>query len=50
MTVFQDARGQGRGAVEAAVKLAKGDRVQLQQVILNLILNGIEAMSAVCCG
>jgi signal transduction histidine kinase len=24
-----------------------GDRVQLQQVVLNLILNGIEAMSAV---
>jgi signal transduction histidine kinase len=47
VTVFQDARGQGRGAVEAAVKLAKGDRVQLQQVVLNLILNGIEAMSAV---
>jgi signal transduction histidine kinase len=24
-----------------------GDRVQLQQVVLNLVLNGIEAMSAV---
>jgi C4-dicarboxylate-specific signal transduction histidine kinase len=24
-----------------------GDRVQLQQVVLNLIMNGIEAMSAV---
>ena len=26
--------------------LIQGDRVQLQQVILNLIVNGIEAMSA----
>jgi inositol transport system substrate-binding protein len=26
-TVFQDARGQGRGAVDAAVKLAKGEKV-----------------------
>jgi len=27
-----------------------GDRVQLQQVILNLIMNGIEAMSTVMGG
>ncbi len=27
VTVFQDARGQGRGAVDAAVKLAKGEHV-----------------------
>lgn len=27
VTVFQDARGQGKGAVDAAVKLAKGDKV-----------------------
>ncbi|HAK35716.1 MAG TPA: rhizopine-binding protein, partial [Pantoea sp.] len=27
-TVFQDARGQGEGAVQAAVKLAKGEKVQ----------------------
>jgi ABC-type sugar transport system substrate-binding protein len=27
VTVFQDGRGQGRGAVEAAVKLAKGEKV-----------------------
>ena len=26
-TVFQDARGQGRGAVDAAIKLAKGEKV-----------------------
>ncbi len=26
---------------------AKGDRIQLQQVVLNLVMNGIEAMSAV---
>jgi signal transduction histidine kinase len=29
------------------VPLIQGDRVQLQQVILNLIMNGIEAMAAV---
>src|SRR5207245_3603488 len=29
------------------LELIMGDRVQLQQVILNLIMNGIEAMSAV---
>jgi inositol transport system substrate-binding protein len=28
VTVFQDAAGQGQGAVEAAVKLAKGESVQ----------------------
>ena len=27
-TVFQDAKGQGRGAVDAAVKLAKGEKVE----------------------
>jgi C4-dicarboxylate-specific signal transduction histidine kinase len=32
------------------VALVEGDRVQLQQVILNLILNSIEAMSAVAEG
>jgi signal transduction histidine kinase len=30
-----------------ALPLVLGDRVQLQQVVLNLIMNGIEAMSAV---
>ena len=29
------------------IELVAGDRVQLQQVILNLVMNGIEAMSAV---
>ncbi len=28
VTVFQDARGQGKGAVDAAVKLAKGEHVE----------------------
>lgn len=27
-TVFQDAKGQGEGAVQAAVKLAKGENVE----------------------
>ena len=27
-TVFQDAKGQGAGAVQTAVKLAKGEQVQ----------------------
>jgi inositol transport system substrate-binding protein len=27
VTVFQDGRGQGKGSVEAAVKLAKGEKV-----------------------
>ena len=27
VTVFQDAKGQGRGAIDAAVKLAKGEKV-----------------------
>ena len=30
-----------------ALPLVRGDRVQLQQVLLNLIMNGIEAMTAV---
>jgi PAS domain S-box-containing protein len=35
-----------RTELAAALPPVKGDRVQLQQVVLNLILNGIEAMSA----
>jgi ABC-type sugar transport system substrate-binding protein len=27
VTVFQDARGQGRGALDAAVKLSRGEKV-----------------------
>jgi signal transduction histidine kinase len=34
-------------ALTAADRPVVGDRVQLQQVLLNLILNGVEAMSAV---
>jgi signal transduction histidine kinase len=33
--------------LSAAERMVLGDRVQLQQVMLNLIMNGIEAMSAV---
>jgi len=33
--------------LSAADRIVLGDRVQLQQVVLNLIMNGIEAMSAV---
>jgi len=36
-----------RMAVAANLPRVPGDRVQLQQVILNLVMNGIEAMSAV---
>ena len=28
VTVFQDAAGQGKGAVDAALKLAKGDKIE----------------------
>jgi PAS domain S-box-containing protein len=36
-----------RTQLSAAVPQAMGDRIQLQQVILNLIMNGADAMSAV---
>ena len=36
-----------RTALPSDDRLVLGDRVQLQQVILNLIMNGIEAMSAI---
>ena len=36
-----------RTALTAAGRLVVGDRVQLQQVVLNLILNGVEAMNSV---
>ena len=36
-----------RAELEGDVPPVRGDRVQLQQVVLNLIMNGIEAMSAV---
>jgi PAS domain S-box-containing protein len=36
-----------RMALAAGLPRVMGDRVQLQQVILNLVMNGIEAMSAV---
>jgi inositol transport system substrate-binding protein len=32
-TVFQDGKGQGRGAAEAAIKVAKGEPVQKEQFI-----------------
>ena len=36
-----------RAQLEGNIPPVLGDRVQLQQVVLNLIMNGIEAMSAV---
>jgi signal transduction histidine kinase len=36
-----------RTVLAEGLPLIQGDRVQLQQVILNLIINGIEAMTAV---
>jgi C4-dicarboxylate-specific signal transduction histidine kinase len=36
-----------RTALEAALPLVVGDRVQLQQVLINLVINGIEAMASV---
>jgi len=33
--------------LQAELQPVEGDRVQLQQVVLNLVLNGVEAMSAV---
>src|SRR4030095_12230990 len=35
-----------RTELAAALPPVLGDRVQLQQVVLNLVMNGIEAMSA----
>ena len=34
VTVFQDAAGQGKGAVDAALKLAKGETVEKKVYIL----------------
>ena len=36
-----------RVALAAALPSALGDRVQIQQVIINLVMNGVEAMAAV---
>jgi inositol transport system substrate-binding protein len=33
VTVFQDAKGQGRGALDAAVKLTKGEKVEQHTMI-----------------
>jgi len=50
MLTRNEATGKGvaiRMELAAGLPAVLGDRVQLQQVILNLILNGIEAMSSV---
>jgi C4-dicarboxylate-specific signal transduction histidine kinase len=48
LTAGELARNQVSLTTELAVDLAPvlGDRIQLQQVLLNIILNGVEAMSA----
>jgi signal transduction histidine kinase len=35
------------GSIETALPAVLGDRVQLQQVIMNLLINGIQAMTTV---
>ncbi len=44
---LQRARAIVRTELDAELPLVAGDRVQLQQVVLNLVLNAAEAMSAV---
>jgi signal transduction histidine kinase len=50
---FRGYRGTGTDGVSVQTRLTKGlapvqgDRVQLQQVVLNLILNAVEAMSSI---
>lgn len=44
---IQRERARVRVELREDLPLVKGDRVQLQQVVLNLILNGVEAMSGV---
>lgn len=34
MTVFQNAKGQGQGAIDAAIKLAKGDKSQAKDIMI----------------
>src|SRR5262249_23062691 len=40
----------GETHLAAEVPLLRGDRIQLQQVLLNLVMNAIEAMSGVSTG
>jgi C4-dicarboxylate-specific signal transduction histidine kinase len=38
---------QGQCSTSSTLRVIRGDRVQLQQVLLNLIINAIEAMSGI---
>src|SRR5207244_3822843 len=45
---MQDVQVTVRSDLAAGLPAIRGDRVQLQQVVLNLVLNAAEAMAGVC--